>query len=110
MFDFPTILCCFNYANIYCLEVTCLISTTSIFPLTLIGIINIKWGFIDIFCQILFCNIYSYLIIKFVQASKNIPFQNNYKYFCIMKFRYIDRRYAINGNRLDIFVHPHSEA
>ena len=33
MFDFPTILCCLNYANIYCLEITCLMTTTSLFPL-----------------------------------------------------------------------------
>ena len=54
MFDFPTILCCLNCANIYCLEIICLMATTSLFPLTLLGIINIKWTFIEFFIQILY--------------------------------------------------------
>ena len=89
MFDFPTILCCFNYANIYCLEVTCLISTTSIFPLTLIGIINIKWGFIDIFCEILYSinlaittfTIFTIVFITLATTSKRILMNNYYKPF-----------------------------
>ena len=89
MFDFPTILCCFNYANIYCLEFSCLISTISIFPLTLIGIIKIKWDFIDSFCQILYSfnislitiNIFTIVLITSSTILKKILMSNYYKQF-----------------------------
>ena len=89
MFDFPTILCCLNSANIYCLEITCLITTISLFPLTLIGLINIKWGFIEFFCQILYSInlstevfvIYIIIFITLSTTSKRIFLDNIYKAF-----------------------------
>ena len=89
MFDFPTILCCLNYANIYCLEITCLMTTTSLFPLTLLGIINIKWTFIEFFIQILYSinlatttfNIFTIIFITLSTTSKRILLNNYYNSF-----------------------------
>jgi len=89
MFDFPSILCCLNYANIYCLEITCLITTISLFPLTLLGIINIKWGFIEFFIQILYSinlatvtfNIFTIIFITLSTTSKRILLNNYYNAF-----------------------------
>ena len=89
MFDFPTILCCLNYANIYCLEITCLMTTTSLFPLTLLGIINIKWTFIEFFIQILYSinlatttfNIFTIIFITLSTTSKRILLNNYYNAF-----------------------------
>ena len=89
MFDFPSILCCLNYANIYCLEITCLITTIPLFPLTLLGIINIKWGFIEFFIQILYSinlatvtfNIFTIIFITLSTTSKRILLNNYYNAF-----------------------------
>ena len=89
MFDFPTILCCLNYANIYCLEITCLITSVLIFPLNLIGIIKIKWLFMQYYAQILYCiNIaivtFTIFMITFIilsTISRRIILDNYYKAF-----------------------------
>lgn len=89
MFDFPTILCCLNYANIYCLELTCLITTLSIFPLNLLGIINIKWDFVEFFVQILYSInlagiafvIFTIIFITLSTTSKKILLTNYNKSF-----------------------------
>ena len=89
MFDFPTILCCLNYANIYCLEIICLITTIALFPLTLIGLINIKWEFIEFFCQILFpvnlaieiFNIFTIIFITLSTTSKRVMLNDYNKGF-----------------------------
>ena len=89
MFDFPTILCCLNYANIYYLEITCLITSVLIFPLNLIGIIKIKWLFMQYYAQILYCiNIaivtFTIFMITFIilsTISRRIILDNYYKAF-----------------------------
>ena len=89
MFDFPTLLCCFNHANIYCLEITCLLTTISTFPLNLLGIINIRWGFIELYCQILYSvnlatiifNIFTIVFISLSTASKKVLLTHYYKPF-----------------------------
>lgn len=89
MFDFPTLLCCFNYANIYCLEISCLIISISIFPLNLIGIINIKWLFMQYYAQLLYCinlaiitfTIFMIIFIILSTTSRRIILNNYYKAF-----------------------------
>ena len=89
MLDFPTLLCCFNYANIYCLEISCLIISISIFPLNLIGIINIKWLFMQYYAQLLYCinlaiitfTIFMIIFIILSTTSRRIILNNYYKAF-----------------------------
>ena len=89
MFDFPTILCCLNYANIYCLEITCLLTTTSIFTLNLLELININWNFIFYLVQILYSinlviSVFSVFMIVFIflsTTSRRIFLNNYYKSF-----------------------------
>ena len=89
MLDFPTFLCCFNYANIYCLEISCLIISISIFPLNLIGIINIKWLFMQYYAQLLYCinlaiitfTIFMIIFIILSTTSRRIILNNYYKAF-----------------------------
>ena len=89
MFDFPTILCCLNYANIYCLEITCLIISILIFPLNLLGIINIKWLFMQYYVQLLYCinlaivtfTIFMIIFILLSTTSRRIILNNYYKAF-----------------------------
>ena len=89
MLDFPTLLCCFNYANIYCLEISCLIISISIFPLNLIGIINIKWIFMQYYAQLLYCinlaiitfTIFMIIFIILSTTSRRIILNNYYKAF-----------------------------
>ena len=89
MLDFPTLLCCFNYANIYCLEISCLIISISIFPLNLIVIINIKWLFMQYYAQLLYCinlaiitfTIFMIIFIILSTTSRRIILNNYYKAF-----------------------------
>lgn len=89
MFDIPTLLCCFNYANIYCLEISCLIISISIFPLNLVGILNIKWIFMQYYAQILYCinlaiitfTIFMIIFIILSTTSRRIILNNYYKAF-----------------------------
>ena len=89
MFDFPTVLCCLNYANIYCLEITCLIISILIFPLNLLGIIYIKWLFIQYYLHILYCinlaivtfTIFMIIFIILSTTSRRIILNNYYKAF-----------------------------
>lgn len=89
MFDLPTLLCCLNYANIYCLEISCLILSISIFSLNLFGILEIKWSFMKYFTQILYSiNLavitFTFFMIIFIilsTTSKRILINNYYKAF-----------------------------
>ena len=89
MYDFPTFLCCLNYANIYCLEITCLITSITNFPLNLLGIINIRWLFIPFSCQLLYTiniaivtfSIFMIIFIVLSTTSKKILLNNYYKLF-----------------------------
>ena len=89
MYDFPTLLCCLNYANLYCLEITCLIISIFNFPLNLLGILNIKWNFIAFYCQILYSfnlaiitfSVFMIIFILLSTISKRILLNNYYKSF-----------------------------
>ena len=89
MYDFPTLLCCLNYANLYCLEITCLIISIFNFPLNLLGILNIKWNFIAYYCQILYSfnlaiitfSAFMIIFILLSTISKRILLNNYYKSF-----------------------------
>lgn len=89
MYDFPTLLCCLNYANLYCLEITCLIISIFNFPLNLLGILNIKWNFIAYYCQILYSfnlaiitfSVFMIIFILLSTISKRILLNNYYKSF-----------------------------
>ena len=89
MCDLPTFLCCLNYANIYCLEITCLITTISNFPLNLLGILNIKWHFIPFYCQMIYCinlaiitfSVFMIILVLISTTSKKILLTNYYKIF-----------------------------
>ena len=92
MYDFPTLLCCLNYANLYCLEITCLIISIFNFPLNLLGILNIKWNFIAFYCQILYSfnlaiitfSVFMIIFILLSTISKRILLNNYYKSFSII--------------------------
>ena len=89
MLDFPTFLCCLNYANIYCLEITSLIITILLFSLIFFGTINIKWRFIEYFCQILYsinlpasvCNAIITIFVILSTTSRKILLNNYYHSF-----------------------------
>ena len=89
MYDFPTLLCCLNYANLYCLEITCLIISIFNFPLNLLGILNIKWNFIAFYCHILYSfnlaiitfSVFMIIFILLSTISKRIILNNYYKSF-----------------------------
>ena len=89
MYDFPTLLCCLNYANLYCLEISCLIISIFNFPLNLLGILNIKWNFIAFYCQILYSfnlaiitfSVFMIIFILLSTISKRILLNNYYKSF-----------------------------
>ena len=89
MYDFPTLLCCLNYANLYCLEITCLIISIFNFPLNLLGILNIKWNFIAFYCYILYSfnlaiitfSVFMIIFILLSTISKRILLNNYYKSF-----------------------------
>ena len=89
MYDFPTLLCCLNYANLYCLEITCLIISIFNFPLNLLGILNIKWNFIAFYCQILYSfnlaiitfSVFMIIFILLSTTSKRILLNNYHKSF-----------------------------
>lgn len=101
MFDFPTILCCLNYANIYCLEVTCLITSISIFALCLVELININWNFMQYLIQILYSinlaiSVFTIFMIIFIflsTTSKRILLNNYYKAFgqiaCMLSYIFL---------------------
>ena len=101
MFDFPTILCCLNYANIYCLEVTCLITSITIFTLSLVELININWNFMQYLIQILYSinlaiSIFTIFMIIFIflsTTSKRILLNNYYKAFsqiaCMLSYIFL---------------------
>ena len=89
MYDFPTLLCCLNYANLYCLEITSLIISIFNFPLNLLGILNIKWNFIAFYCQILYSfnlaiitfSVFMIIFILLSTISKRILLNNYHKSF-----------------------------
>ena len=89
MLDFPSFLCCLNLANIYCLEITSLIITILLCSLILFGMINIKWKFIEYFCQILYSinlpalasNIIITIFIILSTTSRKILLSNYYNSF-----------------------------
>ena len=77
MNDCAIFLCCLNNNKIYCLEYTCLIISILIFPLNLLGLLEIKWVLIKFYCEIIYSinitiSVFVIFIISLVIYSTNI--------------------------------------
>ena len=92
MCDCAIFLCCLNLFKIQCLEYTCLIIHTLIFPSNIIGIIFLQWKVIVFFCEIIYsiniaiCFYNAFIIILFIYSTKigKITTNEFYKTFLVI--------------------------